>query len=1004
MGLLDVINQMKTEDTEEKIKDKKQEAVLREEKIRQAEEEAPEEDTSDPYEDLKGRLQKQAVKTLNENYSEEQKISREEFVNNTVRSLLDSSGESVPRAARDEIIQSVTSEIIGLGPLDKLLADDDVSEIMVNGPRKIFVERHGKLSLTNVKFRDDAHVMTIIDRIVTPLGRHIDEASPLVDARLADGSRVNVIIPPLALDGPTITIRKFPKSAITAQNLIHWGSASPRMLEFLEACVLGRCNTIVSGGTGSGKSHSVNTPIYTLNDGILSVKKIGEVKPGDIVIQRNGKSTKVTGIYPQGKKDVWEVYLKDGRLAECSADHQWTVAKESHGAIVECVMTTQEMFEKGVIRIKNNKTGVRHQAKYWIPRVEAIESNKQYLPIDPWLLGYLIGNGSLSSSPGITFATTEQYVLERVKKLLGDKEIHKIPKTYNYYIKNANDIREHLYKFGLLKRSEHKFIPQIYKQGSKDQRLELLHGLMDSDGYCSSKGTASYSTVSKQLAEDVKELAISLGYSVTISLDIREDKYQYSDHTAYQVIITGGHLNPFSLPRKAEKFDTNYKRKHEKHVSQTYVDCEEDAMSYVAGYLFQTRINNGVPLIPDTKIDEETMERIIRCLGKDAFFTKDGSENWSLHLPKGGGRHNGITAVTEELGYSKVAVMKRKLPDEKYINASFLRGLADFCGHVHGGDIIFTPNEAVMPEIEKVLDTVGLQYSHQKGEIVIHNYPSTLVHQAEKVRLLRQWEEGISGEYTFRNDYVPIVDIRKTDRVEDMICLKVEDDSHTFVLANGMVTHNTTLLGVLSAYIPNDERIVTIEDAAELQLHQDHVVRLEARPANAEGKGRVTIRDLVINALRMRPDRIIVGECRGGEALDMLTAMNTGHDGSLTTGHANSPRDMLSRLETMVMMSGMELPEKAIRQQISSAINIIVQQARLRDGSRKITSISEITGMEGTEITMQDIYRFHQTGLDEKGRITGVFEATGVRPNCLERLQAAGALVKDDWFVKGELS
>lgn len=418
----------------------------------------------DPYYDLKNTLQKQAVLVLNEKYTPGQQMTREEFVRNTVTSLLDQSDVNVPRSEREKIVQAVISEIIGLGPLDSLLANDEISEIMVNGPKKVFIEEHGKLHLTNVKFRDDEHVMTIVNRIVTPLGRHVDEASPLVDARLADGSRVNVIIPPLALDGPDITIRKFPKSAVTAQNLIHWGSASPRMLEFLEACVLGRENTLIIGGTGGGK---------------------------------------------------------------------------------------------------------------------------------------------------------------------------------------------------------------------------------------------------------------------------------------------------------------------------------------------------------------------------------------------------------------------------------------------------------------------------------------------------------------------------------------------------------TTLLNVLSNYIPANERIVTIEDSAELQLQQDHVVRLEARPANAEGKGRVAIRDLVINALRMRPDRIVVGECRGGETLDMLTAMNTGHDGSLTTAHANSPRDALSRLETMVMMAGMELPEKAIRQQISSAINIIVQQARLRDGSRKIISISEITGMEGTEITMQEIYHFRQTGIDDKGKIIGVFEATGVRPNCIEKLQRSGALVRDDWFVKG---
>ncbi|MBE3589498.1 MAG: CpaF family protein [Firmicutes bacterium] len=199
----------------------------------------------------------------------------------------------------------------------------------------------------------------------------------------------------------------------------------------------------------------------------------------------------------------------------------------------------------------------------------------------------------------------------------------------------------------------------------------------------------------------------------------------------------------------------------------------------------------------------------------------------------------------------------------------------------------------------------------------------------------------------------------------------------------------TTTLNVLSSFIPPDERIVTIEDAAELQLRQEHVVRLETRPPNLEGRGEIAIRQLVRNALRMRPDRIVVGEVRGGEALDMLQAMNTGHDGSLTTVHANSPRDALSRLETMVLMAGMDLPVRAIREQIASALDLIVHQARLRDGTRKILYITEVQGLEGDVIVLQDVFRYVQTGVED-GRVRGDFRATGVRPRFSERLAAAG--------------
>ncbi|MGB9593316.1 MAG: CpaF family protein [Anaerolineae bacterium] len=210
------------------------------------------------------------------------------------------------------------------------------------------------------------------------------------------------------------------------------------------------------------------------------------------------------------------------------------------------------------------------------------------------------------------------------------------------------------------------------------------------------------------------------------------------------------------------------------------------------------------------------------------------------------------------------------------------------------------------------------------------------------------------------------------------------------VVSGGTGSGKTTLLNVLSSFIPNDERIVTIEDSAELRLHQTHVVRLEAVPGEEDGTGRVTIRDLVRNALRMRPDRIVVGECRGGEALDMLQAMNTGHDGSLTTIHANSPRDAVARLETLVLMAGMDLPVRAIRQQIASAVDLIVQQARLRDGSRKVVQITEVQGMEGDTVIMQDVFVFHELGIGEDGKVIGVMKGTGIRPKFTPKLEAAG--------------
>jgi len=256
----------------------------------------------------------------------------------------------------------------------------------------------------------------------------------------------------------------------------------------------------------------------------------------------------------------------------------------------------------------------------------------------------------------------------------------------------------------------------------------------------------------------------------------------------------------------------------------------------------------------------------------------------------------------------------------------------------------------------------------------------------------------------FKKDKLKVEDLIKFDSLTKNMGEFLQACVHAhlnIVVSGGTGSGKTTLLNVLSSFIPEHDRIVTIEDAAELQLQQDHVLRLETKVANIDGKGAVTIRDLVRNSLRMRPDRIVVGECRGGETLDMLQAMNTGHDGSLTTLHANSPRDALSRMETMVLMAGMDLPLKVVRQQISSAIDLIIQQTRLKDGSRKVTAITEVAGMEGETVVLTDVFKFEQTGTGQDGRILGELKATGIRPIFGPRLEAAGFKLSAEIFMPG---
>ena len=311
-------------------------------------------------------------------------------------------------------------------------------------------------------------------------------------------------------------------------------------------------------------------------------------------------------------------------------------------------------------------------------------------------------------------------------------------------------------------------------------------------------------------------------------------------------------------------------------------------------------------------------------------------------------------------------------------------------GKIERTNVTFKDDEHLMRVIERIVSSVGRRIDEsspmvdarlQDGSRVNAIIPPLAI-DGPVVSIRRFGSDPLKMAMLIENKAL-------TKDIADMLQMVVHARLNVLI-SGGTGAGKTTLLNALSAFIPENERIVTIEDSAELQLQQPHTVRLETRPPNIEGRGEVTQRDLVRNALRMRPDRIVIGEVRGGEAIDMLQAMNTGHDGSLTTIHANTPRDALSRLETMIQMTGMRLSDRAMRQQVASAINIVLQVARMSDGSRRVTSISEITGMEGETITMQEIFQYERTGVDAQGTVLGRFRPTGIRPRFAERLKACG--------------
>jgi pilus assembly protein CpaF len=311
-------------------------------------------------------------------------------------------------------------------------------------------------------------------------------------------------------------------------------------------------------------------------------------------------------------------------------------------------------------------------------------------------------------------------------------------------------------------------------------------------------------------------------------------------------------------------------------------------------------------------------------------------------------------------------------------------------GKLEVTDVAFKDDEHLMRVIERIVSSVGRRIDESSPMVDARLRDGSRVNaiipplslDGPVLSIRRFGAEPLRMNMLIENKAL-------TRDIADMLQMCVNARLNVLI-SGGTGAGKTTLLNALSAYIPEDERIVTIEDSAELQLQQPHVVRLETRPPNIEGKGEVTQRDLVRNSLRMRPDRIVIGEVRGGEAIDMLQAMNTGHDGSLTTLHANTPRDALARLETMIQMTGMRLSDRAMRQQIAAALDLVIQVARLSDGTRRLTSISEITGMEGDTITMQEIFMFERTGVDSQGQVVGRFRPTGIRPRFAERLKACG--------------
>jgi pilus assembly protein CpaF len=741
-------------------------------------------------------------------------------VESLVSAMIREEQRIISTADRARLITFVTNEAAGYGPLDPLLRDPSITEIMVNGPNEIYIERGGMLQRrSDVFFHNQDHIRHIVDRIVSPLGRRVDESSPMVDARLPDGSRVNVIIPPLSLNGPVLTIRRFRRQPLTAEDLVRFGSLSQEMMDFLRACVIAKLNILITGGTGSGKTSLLNVLAAFIpgHERIITIEDAAELQFWRVhphVLRQEARPPNVEG---KGEVTIRQLLRNSLRMRP-----NRIVVGEARGAEALDMLQAMNTGHEG------SMTTVHANSPYdALSRLETM----------------------------VMWAGTE-----------------------------------------------------LPSAAIREQLVAALNIVVQQDRM--SDGTRKLTRISE--IQGVKHERIVLrDIFIFDMIGLDEGGQVMGNHTPTGII-------PKALPRLK------------------IYNVEPDRKIFVPAYLVAEM---GADMLRDQKITE------IMVNGPNQVYVEQNGrlvERPDIRFRDETHLLNVINTIVAPLGRivdEDHPMVDARLPDGSRVNA--------------------------------VLKPIGLEGPF----LTIRRFPDVPLTVEKLV------EYGSLDE-------------RIVEFLRGCVVAKL-----SILISGGTDSGKTTLLNVLSAFIPSHERIVTIEDSAELQLHQPHVVRLEARPPDEDGEGEITIRDLVRNTLRMRPDRIIVGEVRGAEALDMLQAMNTGHEGSMTTVHANSPHDSFSRLETMVMWADVPLPSSAIREQMTSAIHVVIQQNHMIDGSRKIAAVSEVGGVDGDgHIILHDIFKFEPEGLDKDGKVLGSFVATGYLPTTLERMATFGVTMPKDIF------